>query len=198
MRADDESMPGEPELERTLSNVRPVVLDHARRPGKRGVPIRTAALAIGALVIFGGGVSLGSAFASPAPIVTNPALHTLKVACFDDPTSTDAFAYINVSVMPGAPDGSPAANCDRVWDESAQLSAVKASLSFTEQQYEQGVCASRGAINCYNDTITPPPVAAVKPANWADCSRRAGYFVEVGYSSGTAPSACRAQSLGTR
>jgi hypothetical protein len=49
----------------------------------------------------------------------------------------------------------------------------------------------------YHGAITPLPLA-VKPAAWAECAKHAGYFIEVGYSSGSAATACRARSLGLR
>jgi hypothetical protein len=197
MRTEHTEPPSGPELDGILRQTRHVVLSHTERRPARKRSLRIAAFAIGALVIFGGGVSLGSAVAAPVRTFATPVIQSIKVACFDAPSSSAAFGYLSVDVVAGSDHAAPSTDCERVWEESAELSSLRAGALFVEQQYEQGLCTSGGALTCAPIAI-PSSSGATPPPNWADCSQRAGYDVEVGYSSGGAAAACRAQGLSTR
>jgi hypothetical protein len=189
--------PSGPDLERILLATRGAVLSRiAHRPARKR-SLRIAAVAVGAVVIFGGGVSLGSAVAAPVRIPAAPVIQTIKTACFETPSSAAAFGYLSVDVIDGSQRAVPSADCQAVWEESAEQSSLRAGLLYLEQQYARGACESRGALSCAPITI-PTSSGATPPPNWADCAKRAGYYVEVGYSSGDATAACKAQGLSTR
>jgi hypothetical protein len=197
MKVDNTEPPSGPELERILRETRHAVLAHTdRRPSHRR-SLRLAAIAVGAVVIFGGGVSLGSAVAAPVRVSRASIIHSIEVACFEAPSSPVAFGYLSVDVVAGSHPAVPSADCQQVWEVSSQLSSLRAGALFVQQQYQQGLCKSGGALTCAPITI-PTPSAATPPPNWADCAQRAGYYVEVGYSSGGAVAACTAQGLSTR
>lgn len=197
MKTDANAIPSRDEFERAISEVRPLVLHRTERHRSRDLPVRVTMLALGALIIFGGGVSLGGTLASSSSTAPGTITHTLKVACFAAPTSATAFAYINIAARRETAEGSPAANCDRVWDETSEQGSLRAGALFTQQQYEHGLCEAQGRLNCAQAVITPPP-RVTKPEHWADCAARAGYYVEVGYSAGAESAACAAQGIGTR
>jgi len=197
MRTEDAEPPTGTEFERIIRESRSVVMASAGARPTRRRTVRIAAFAIGAVVIFGGGVSLGSAVAGTPRVSTVPITHTIKTACYETPSSPTAFGYLSVEVIDASQHAVPSGDCQAVWEETAEQGSARASLLYVEQQYQQGLCESGGALNCAPIT-TPTPSGATVPPNWADCAKRAGYYVEVGYSVGGAAAACDAQGLKTR
>lgn len=199
MKTDETERPADAEMAELVASSRATVLAHVARARSRRTRIRIAIFAVVAAVLFGSGLSLGSAVAAPTRQVGNESRAVVRIACVETPTSVTPFAYLSVPSLTGSTSTTPSEECGNVWRVSVELNEQRAAIlyEYVNGVTQEGYCKGAAALSCLPGPVASPSPAAA-PDHWADCSIEDGYYFEVGYSTGSAGPACSAQGLNLR